>query len=72
MSMTYDLSSGVSCCFGIEIPNVLLNAIGSRSACAPVKTEAVAKMRETALKSRTRPDVDVDIMRAFPWLREVA
>lgn len=68
MSVIYDLSSGVSCCFGIEIPNVLLNAIGSRSACAPVKTVAVAKMSEIPLKSMKRLDADVDIMRAFPWV----
>jgi hypothetical protein len=72
MSVTYDLSNGVSCCFGIVIPNVLLNAIGSRSARVPVKTEAVAKMSETPLKSRRRLTFAVNIMRAFPRLSEVA
>jgi len=72
MSVTYDLKSGVSCCSGIEIPDVLLNAIGSMRACAPVKTEAVAKMREMPLKMRNRSKVVAAILRAVPWLRCIA
>jgi len=68
----YDLKSGVSWSFGIVIPNVLLNAIGSRSACVPVKTEAVAKMSETPLKSSRRLTFAGNIVRAFPWLRGIA
>jgi hypothetical protein len=37
-----------------------------------VKTEAVAKMSEMPLKRRRGSKVVMNIIRAFPWLREVA